>query len=67
MMSLNKFISEVKSGLSLNNHYQVFITRPDGMIFQNLFTTSNPIHNKLALLCEQATLPGSDKPSTQGS
>jgi len=57
-MSLNQFISEVKTGLSLNNHYQVFITRPDGMIFQNLFTTSNPIYNKLALLCEQATLPG---------
>lgn len=58
-MSLNNFISEVKSGLSLNSHYQVFITRPDGMIFQNIFGSGfNNAHDKLSLFCEQANLPG---------
>lgn len=59
MATLNEFISNVGSGLALTSHYQVIIPKPDGLVFQNIFGSSTLFsQNKLALFCEQASLPG---------
>ena len=58
MATLNEFISGIGGGLALSSHYQVIIPKPDGLVFQNIFTNSSYDHDKLSLFCESASIPG---------
>lgn len=59
MATLNDFISNVNKGLAVTSYYLVNISKPEGLVFQNIFGgTSTYNQDKLALFCEQANLPG---------